>query len=65
MPLDRALEILIGLARPRRRPAAGIRDDVRGGKSLSQALDARRDVFRFYINIVRAPVRPAARWASC
>ena len=33
----------------------GIRDDVRGGKSLSQALDARRDVFsRFYVNIVRA-----------
>jgi general secretion pathway protein F len=28
---------------------------VRGGKSLSQALDTRRDVFsRFYINIVRA-----------
>jgi len=28
---------------------------VRGGKSLSQALDARREVFsRFYINIVRA-----------
>jgi general secretion pathway protein F len=33
----------------------GIRDDVRGGKSLSQAVDARRDVFsRFYINIIRA-----------
>jgi general secretion pathway protein F len=33
----------------------GIRDEVRGGKSLSQALDARRDVFsRFYVNIVRA-----------
>ena len=32
-----------------------IRDDVRGGKSLSQALDTRRDVFsRFYVNIVRA-----------
>jgi general secretion pathway protein F len=32
-----------------------IRDDVRGGKALSQALDARRDVFsRFYVNIVRA-----------
>jgi general secretion pathway protein F len=28
---------------------------MRGGKSLSQALDARRDVFsRFYVNIVRA-----------
>jgi general secretion pathway protein F len=57
LPLDRALEILIGLAATP--PAAGlmqqIRDDVRGGKSLSQALDARRDVFdRFYVNIVRA-----------
>jgi len=32
-----------------------VRDDVRGGKALSQALDARREVFsRFYVNIVRA-----------
>ena len=57
LPLDRALEILIGLAVAV--PAASllqqIREDVRGGKSLSQALDARRDVFsRFYVNIVRA-----------
>ncbi len=57
LPLDRALEIMIGLAPT---PAVtallqGVRDDVRGGKALSQALDARRDVFsRFYINIVRA-----------
>ena len=57
LPLDRALEMLIGLA-PTPPVAAllqQIRDDVRGGKSLSQALDARRDVFsRFYVNIVRA-----------
>jgi general secretion pathway protein F len=57
LPLDRALEILIGLA-PTPPVAAllqGVRDDVRGGKALSQALDARRDVFsRFYVNIVRA-----------
>lgn len=57
LPLDRALELLIGLA-PTPAVAAllqGVRDDVRGGKSLSQALDARRDVFsRFYVNIVRA-----------
>ncbi|MFI4903368.1 MAG: type II secretion system F family protein [Burkholderiales bacterium] len=57
LPLDRALETLIGLA-PSRPVAAllqGVRDDVRGGKSLSQALDARRETFsRFYINIVRA-----------
>jgi general secretion pathway protein F len=57
LTLDRALEILIGLA-PTPPVAAllqGVRDSVRGGKSLSQALDARRDVFsRFYVNIVRA-----------
>ncbi|MEO5700073.1 MAG: type II secretion system F family protein [Casimicrobiaceae bacterium] len=57
LPLDRALEVLIQLAPT---PAVGkllqeIRDDVRGGQALSQALDARRDVFsRFYVNIVRA-----------
>jgi general secretion pathway protein F len=57
LPLDRALEILIGLATAE--PVAvllqQIRDSVRGGKSLSQALDMHRDFFsRFYINIVRA-----------
>ena len=57
LPLDRALEVLIGLADSA--PAAAllqeIRDEVRGGKSLSQALEARREVFsRFYVNIVRA-----------
>ncbi len=57
LPLDRALEILISLAAtpPVESLLQRIRDDVRGGKSLSQALDARRDVFdRFYLNIVRA-----------
>jgi len=57
MPLDRALEILIGLADtvPVAALLQGIRDDVRGGKSLSQAIDARREVFsRFYVNIIRA-----------
>jgi general secretion pathway protein F len=57
LPLDRALEILIGLTEspPVEALLQRIRDDVRGGKSLSQALDARRDVFsRFYVNIVRA-----------
>jgi general secretion pathway protein F len=57
MPLDRALEILIGLAdtAPVAALLQGVRDDVRGGKSLSQAVDARRDVFsRFYVNIIRA-----------
>ena len=57
LPLDRALETLIGLTST---PYAatflqGIRDEVRGGKAMSQALDARREVFnRFYVNIVRA-----------
>lgn len=57
LPLDRALEILIGLAPtpPVATLLQDIRDDVRGGKALSQALDARREIFsRFYINIVRA-----------
>jgi len=57
LPLDRALEILIGLteAPPVARLLQSIRDSVRGGKSLSQALDMHRDVFsRFYVSIVRA-----------
>src|SRR5438128_8772545 len=57
LPLDRALEILIGLAPapPVARLMQTIRDDVRGGKALSQALDVHREVFsRFYVNIVRA-----------
>jgi general secretion pathway protein F len=57
LPLDRALEILIGLAPSP--PVAillqSVRDSVRSGKSLSQALDMHREVFsRFYVNIVRA-----------
>jgi general secretion pathway protein F len=57
LTLDRALEILVSLAAAA--PVAAllqeVRDSVRGGKSLSQALDARRDAFsRFYVNIVRA-----------
>lgn len=57
LPLDRALELLINLAPsvPVATMLQGIRDEVRGGRSLSQALDARREVFsRFYVNIVRA-----------
>jgi general secretion pathway protein F len=57
LPLDRALETLIGLSMsaPATALLQQVRDEVRGGKSLSQALDARREVFsRFYINIVRA-----------
>ena len=57
LPLDRALEILIGLApsAPVARLMQTVRDEVRGGHSLSQALDAHREIFsRFYVNIVRA-----------
>jgi general secretion pathway protein F len=57
LPLDRALELLITLAPslPVAVMLQAVRDEVRGGKSLSQALDARREVFsRFYVNIVRA-----------
>ena len=57
LTLDRALEILINLsseAAPRALMQQ-IRDDVRGGASLSQALDKSGGVFsRFYVNIVRA-----------
>jgi general secretion pathway protein F len=57
LPLDRALEVLIGLAPtpPVATLLQTVRDDVRGGKALSQALDSHRTVFsRFYVNIVRA-----------
>lgn len=57
LPLDRALELLISLAPtlPVAVMLQGVRDEVRGGKALSQALDARREIFsRFYVNIVRA-----------
>src|ERR1700687_5346037 len=57
LPLDRALEILIGLAptMPVAQLLQTVRDEVRGGKSLSQAIDMHRAVFsRFYVNIVRA-----------
>src|SRR6202162_1037369 len=57
LPLDRALEILIGLAPtvPVAQLLQTVRDEVRGGKSLSQAIDAHGESFsRFYVNIVRA-----------
>ena len=57
LPLDRSLEILINLAeRERMRELlSAIRNEVRGGSSLSKALDVHRTVFsRFYINMVKA-----------
>jgi general secretion pathway protein F len=57
LPLDRSFEILINLA-PTERVAellGRVRNDVRGGASLSKALDAQRAVFsRFYVNMIRA-----------
>lgn len=57
LPLDRSLEILIGLAEKPRiaELLTAIRNEVRGGSALSKALDQHRQVFsRFYINMVRA-----------
>ncbi|MBL0122186.1 MAG: type II secretion system F family protein [Betaproteobacteria bacterium] len=57
LPLDRGLEILIGLAEKKSvsELLVTIRNEVRGGTSLSKALDKHRDVFsRFYINMVKA-----------
>jgi general secretion pathway protein F len=57
LPLDRSLEILIGLSE---KPSVAvlltaIRNEVRGGNALSKALDPHREVFsRFYINMVKA-----------
>ncbi|MGE0357076.1 MAG: type II secretion system F family protein [Burkholderiales bacterium] len=57
LPLDRSLEILVGLAENARvaEVLRKVRNDVRGGAALSKALDAREGVFsRFYVNMVRA-----------
>lgn len=57
LPLDRSLEILIGLS-PNKQMSAlltRVRDDVRGGAALSKALESFPAVFsRFYIGMVRA-----------
>ena len=57
LPLDRSIEILINLAATPRvaELLSAIRNDVRGGMSLSRALDNQRGVFtRFYVNMIRA-----------
>ena len=57
LPLDRSLHVLIDLAdnERTRRMAEKIRDHVREGGTLSDALDAQHGVFgRLYINMVRA-----------
>lgn len=57
LPLDRCLEILIGLSasEPVRQLMTQVREDVRGGAALSVAMESQRDVFsRFYLNMIRA-----------
>ena len=57
LPLDRSLEILVGLAENERvaEVLRKVRNEVRGGAALSKALDAQGGVFtRFYVNMVRA-----------
>lgn len=56
LPLDRGLQILEDLAdsEPLLKLIKGIRDQVRSGSSLSDALESRHGVFpRMYINMVR------------
>ena len=57
LPLDRSLEILVGLAESGRvsEMLRSVRNEVRGGASLSKALEAQGGIFsRFYVNMVRA-----------
>ena len=57
LPLDRCLEILIGLSasEPVRQLMVQVREDVRGGAALSAAMETHRGVFsRFYLNMIRA-----------
>lgn len=57
LPLDRCLDIMVGMA-PRAPVAellASIQAEVRSGASLSVALEKHKDVFdRFYLNMIRA-----------
>lgn len=57
LPLDRCLEILIGLSANElvRALMTEMREAVRGGAALSKAMEAHPDVFsRFYLNMIRA-----------
>ncbi|MEM1092520.1 MAG: type II secretion system F family protein [Pseudomonadota bacterium] len=56
LPLDRALQILeeLGESEPLKKLIKAIRDQVRGGSPLSDALEQQHGVFsRLYINMVR------------
>lgn len=57
LPLDRSFEILINLSANARvaELLSRLRNEVRGGTSLSKAIEAQRGVFtRFYVNMIRA-----------
>lgn len=57
LPLDRALEIMIGIAENERveRVLVQIQEDVRGGSALAAALEAQGGAFsRLYISMIRA-----------
>ena len=57
VPIDKALGLLEGITEKEhmRRLVAALRRDVKEGKSLADAMEARPDVFsRLYVNIVRA-----------
>ena len=57
LPLDRCLEILIGLStrEPVRELMTRVREAVRGGAALSAAMESQHGVFsRFYLNMIRA-----------
>lgn len=57
LPLDRSLQVLLELAENARveQTISAIRDQVRGGGSLSDALDAQHGSFgRLFVNMVRA-----------
>ncbi len=57
LPLDRALTILIGIAEEGevKKLLTRIQDQVRGGSSLADALEAQGGVFsRLYLNMIRA-----------
>lgn len=57
LPLDRCLEILIGLSANEavRQLMVQLREEVRGGAALSVAMEAHPAVFnRFYLNMIRA-----------
>jgi general secretion pathway protein F len=57
LPLDRCLDIMVGMASraPVAELLASIQAEVRSGASLSVALEKHKDVFdRFYLNMIRA-----------